>query len=639
MPVETTSGMERMSGAKQIGILFFCLALAVGMTLPLAAHLSSGVLGPPGDNFEYLYKLWWFKHALFERGVSPFFNPDVFYPHGYQLALHEMSLAHMALGMPLTLLWGEVVSYNALALISFALSCFGGYLLVYRVTGQRLAGLLCGIAYAFCSYRMAHLGAGHLNLLGSQWLPFLLLSVEHLLCNSRPRSAVLLGIFGALSALSSWYYAPMAAIACGIYLLWRGRPWRALMANRGLWLLVALAISVAALLMSPSLWQTVLVRGQREMAFSLQEVDLFSASVGDFIVANPLHPLWGKATALHYQSRQDVPEHVISLSWVVVALCGVAAWLGWHQATRAAHTREARTTDWRITSAYVVLLAVSLLLALGTTLHIGGQRVYVPVPAWVERGFTALMGVVANRLALHPMPSYYGLRAEQAIYLPLPTLLLYLYVPFFDAMRVWTRFGVISALSTAALAGIGLAQLLRRLQSWNRLLVAGVCLAAVLFELAVGPYPLGWSEVQTQPVDRWLAEQTQPGAVALFPLWKAEHGAALYATKVCSRPVIYGYGAFFPRSYRDVRPVLWDFPSPEAISLLRQLNVAYVVVGTESYGTAWPGIKRRLEQSDGLQLLETFRERPIYHSGWFAEVLPDFGRAFIVDQLYVYRLT
>ncbi len=639
MPVEITSSMGRMSGAKHIGILFFCLALALGMTMPLAAHLSDGVLGPPGDNFEYLYKLWWFKHALFERGVSPFFNPDVFYPDGYQLALHEMSLAHITLGMPLTLLWGEVVSYNALVLLSFVLACVGGYLLVYRLTRQRLAGLLCGVIYAFCSYRMAHLGAGHLNLLGSQWLPLLLLCLERLLGEPRPRWAVLAGIFGACSSLSSWYYAPMAAIVCGVYLASRGRPWRELLANRRLWLLLVLAIVVAAVLMSPSLVQTARVRGQREMAFSLQEVDLFSASVGDFTVANPMHPLWGRTTALYYRSRQDVPEHMISLSWVALALCAAALWYGWQAARRASGTGKAETTRWRITSTYALLLAVSLLLALGTTLHVDGQRVYVSVPTWLERGFTALMGVVANRLALQPMPSYYELRAEQAIYLPLPTLLLYLYVPFFDAMRVWTRFGVISALSTAVLAGLGLAQVTGRLRASRRMWIGGICLAAVLFELAVGTYPLGWSEVQTQPIDRWLAEQAQPGAVALFPLWKAEHGAALYATKVHSMPVVYGYGAFFPRSYRDVRPTLWDFASPEAISLLRRWGVAYVVVGAQSYGTEWPQLQRRLEQSGALQLVTTFYETPLYHSGWFAEILPDFGRAFIVDQLYVYRLT
>ena len=178
---------------------------------------SSAVLGPPGDNFEYLYKLWWFKRALFDLQTSPFFTADVFYPQGYQLALHEMSLTNVALGMPLLLFSSEVSAYNALTIFSFALSGFAMCLLVFRLSGSGVAGLLSGIAFAFSSYRMAHLGAGHLNLLGTQWLPLLLISMEDVLRRRRWVSAVLSGLFLALSSLSSWYYGPMFALAAGGY--------------------------------------------------------------------------------------------------------------------------------------------------------------------------------------------------------------------------------------------------------------------------------------------------------------------------------------------------------------------------------------------------------------------------------------
>ena len=74
MPVGATRSVGRVDGAKQVGTLFFYLMLTLVMTYPLVAHLTDGVLGAPGDNYEYLYKLWWFKHALFDLGVSPFCN-------------------------------------------------------------------------------------------------------------------------------------------------------------------------------------------------------------------------------------------------------------------------------------------------------------------------------------------------------------------------------------------------------------------------------------------------------------------------------------------------------------------------------------------------------------------------------------
>jgi len=621
--MEAARSRGRADGTKQVGVLFFYLLLALVMTYPLVARFAHAVLGPPGDNFEYLYKLWWFKRALFDLGISPFFNADVFYPEGYYLALHEMSLANVSLGTPLTILCGETVSYNTLVLLSFVLSGFGVYLLAFRLTRARLAALLGGVVYAFCSYRMGHLGAGHLNLLGTQWLPFLFLCLEQVLETKKTLSAILVGVFFALSALSSWYYAPTAAIFAAAYVSWRARPWRERLLNRRLWYSFALAAVVAILLMAPSVVHTMQQWGQREMAFSLREVDVFSASVGDFLVPNPMHPLWGKLVAPYYVERQDVPEHTIALSWIAMVLALVAMW----------------TRRERVSSAYALLFGLSLVLALGTTLHVGGQRVYVVVPAWVERGFTAAMGLLAKRLALHPMPMYYDLRVAGAIYVPLPTLLCYLYLPFFDAMRVWTRFGLISAFAVAILASIGLARIMEGTDGtahrsrWSVLLIG-----AVIFELAAVPYPLGWSEVRSQPVDRWLARQAGQEAVAQFPLLKAEHGLGLYAAGVHGRPIVYGYGAFFPRCYRQVRPVLWDFPTGQAIALLRDWGVRYVLVGAKSYGAQWADVQDRISQFDALRLVATFDEEPVYHSGWLSESLPDFGRALIVDRVYVYEL-
>jgi hypothetical protein len=49
-------------------------------------------------------------------------------------------------------------------------------------------------------------------------------------------------------------------------------------------------------------------------------------------------------------------------------------------------------------------------------------------------------------------------------------------------------------------------------------------------------------------------------------------------------------------------------------------------------------VQQRLTQSAALSLVGTFDEEPLYHAGWLAAALPDFGRAFIVDRVYVYQL-
>jgi len=119
--------------------------LSVVLTYPLIIHLGNRIPGPPapGDNLEYVYKVWWFKHALFELSpATPFFNPDAFYPFGYPVTLSETTLSNTIPALPLTLVFGEVVAYNLTLLASFILSALGMYLLVFGWTHSRSAAFV-----------------------------------------------------------------------------------------------------------------------------------------------------------------------------------------------------------------------------------------------------------------------------------------------------------------------------------------------------------------------------------------------------------------------------------------------------------------------------------------------------------------
>jgi len=87
-----------------------------------------------------------------------------------------------------------------------------------------------------------------------------------------------------------------------------------------------------------------------------------------------------------------------------------------------------------------------------------------------------------------------------------------------------------------------------------------------------------------------------------------------------------------------MRPTLWEFPTPEAVALLQRWGVTYVMVWAKAYGTQWPAVEQRLRQLGALRLLGEFDEEPVYHRGWLAEALPDFGRALLTDHVYVYRV-
>jgi len=614
----------------ELAVLLGYGVLSIVLTWPLAAHWTEAVLGPPGDNLEYVWKMWWFKHALLDKRVSPFFNPDVFYPFGYPLALSETTLTHTLLGLPLTWLFGEVVAYNLVVLFSFILSGYGLYLLLRELRVGMAGAFLGGVAFAFCPYRMAHVGAGHLPLLGTGWIPLLFWALERFLASPSWRRGIPLGGLGALLALSSWYYAFMVFPFVGLYPFLRGWPWR----SRAWWRQalpgLGLALTLMGILLAPAAWPTLQLYAQGELAydFSLGYIDQWSASPVDFLYPNAMHSLWGAGLTRHYY--QNIHENLLYLGWSVLALAGVG--LFWHR-------RE------RLPRAFAWLGGLAFILALGTSLHFAGRPIYLRVPPKVEYQFARMMYVLTGKLALNKV-DFSPLRREGAIILPLPTLFLYLFVPPMRAMRVWARFGIVVMFSVAVLAGWGVERILaRKGRSWVLAL-----LGFVLIDFAVLPYPYGYTLVRGQPVDEWLARQAHPSPVIHYPLEKTWFGWMLYPTRIHGQPIAYGYGTFTPKAYRQAARTLARWPAAEAVDLLRRWGVRYVLVGARSYGTRWPALQKEMAAIPGLQQVAVFEDRPLYRGDRLLHLVPPSPqvpvtelvngpqRAYLADRVYVYML-
>ncbi|MBN1400128.1 MAG: hypothetical protein JXA74_04780 [Anaerolineae bacterium] len=632
-------------------LALFALLTAI-MTWPLVVHFGSAVLGPPGDNLEYVWKMWWFKHALLDLKVSPFFNPDVFYPFGYPLALSETTMANTVLWLPITALFGETVAYNAAMYLSFVLSGYGLFLLLQDLECSALASVFGGAVFAFCPYRMSHLGAGHLPLMGTGWIALLFWAVERMLRQPSWRRGWLVGLFGGLTALSSWYYAFMVGpFVLGYALLrWlavrhRGDTTRR-SSHRDALLGWSLAIIMGGLLLAPAAVQTVkLYRGgQMGYSHSLAYVDQWSASPVDFIYPNAMHSLWGAGLTRSY--CQNINENLIYLGWVslILALFGLVCSL------RASDRRG------RCLKVYAGLGAAAFVLALGTTLHYAGEPVYLRVPAAVEYQVSRVLYVLTGRLALNKV-SYGAMQREGAIILPMPTLLLYLFVPFMSAMRVWSRFGLLVVLSVAVLSARGLDVVLTRparsgqqAPGMGRTCLGMGLLLLALLDLSVLPYAYGYTEVRGQPVDEWLAAQSGDGAIMHYPLEKTWYGWMLYPQRVHRHAMAYGYGTFAPEAYEEAAETLAGWPAESALEQLRSWRVRYVLVGAHSYGPEWPRIEARIAELEGLQAIGVWQDRPLFRGDRLlhlvepradvpsTELINGDRQAFLNDQIHVYEI-
>ena len=599
------------------------------MNYPMVAHVGDSVPGPPIDNLDFVHEIYWLKYSLFQPGASPFMDPHVFYPYGYpMLAARHNTAVNTLLTVPLSLVTNEVVAYNSLALFTFVFSALGAYLLACYLTRSRMAGLVAGIIFAFCPYRMFSLHAGLFNVLQTQWLPFLFLFVEKTIRDRRPGAAFFGGFFYALTILSSLQYALMTLVVLVVYVLARARPWKTYLADRRMWACLLVFGGTALAVSGPVLYPSVLLHLADTYGTLTIQASGISASPTDFVIPGVFHPLWGKYIIPYYLRNQHTT--FVTLGIVPLVLMLVALWRNRSRPLRASG----------------VLLAASVLLALGTDLQFGDRTFYIPVPAAVERAFTGVMTFLSKRVALNPTTFYWTLRVKDAIWVPLPSLWLTMFVPFYPLMNYPLRFGVFAALAIAVLAGAGTSRLHARLSSQNpkvsnsfsRTSLTVAVIGVILFEYLAVPPPFGMLRVKPQPTDEWLAEQSGEWAVMKYPLSRALQGTSHYGLQIHGKNIVYGYGSFIPRTFLDQMDVLSRFPESDCIDLLKKWGVRYVLLYAQSYGQAWAELERSVAASHRLRYVTTVQEEPLWTGDRLLQYLPDQSWLFLVDTVYIYEI-
>ncbi|NMB58023.1 MAG: hypothetical protein GYA12_02550, partial [Chloroflexi bacterium] len=492
---------------------------------------------------------------------------------------------------PFSLFAGPTFAYNAAHMLSFALSGLIMALWVRRLTESHGAALLAGTAYAFLPFHFAHFLIGHLNLSGLQWFPLFFWGFfDLLLCHAdqretsrtsgedtsdgpslgmaerdsslaltpprRPsgrmtkKSAILkTGIGLGLIALTSQYYLFMTGIIAAfiffIYVLFINRP---ILKQKSFWMGWLVAALVSLPLIAAAVAPYVSLAGKGELPDrELGIVRPYSAGLTDFVLPSTDHFLWGKWVGEHF-NRDMWVEGTLYVGLVNAALA-VFAWV------------NRKKTNRKIL--LVLMLAggaLALLLAMGTDLHWNGAPVEIPTPAFLQARWD-----------------------KPTIPIPLPGWVLFKYFPFYAKLRALMRFGIFVLLFICAAAGLGTAELLKRLSTrWKNAAAAGLILL-VLFDFYPGPYT-EFTPVKARPVDTWLAQQPGDGAVVQMPFSIAEDQEHTYYTLVHGKPYVGGFfNAFPPAQYKHIKPILMNFPDKASVELLRELKVRWVLVDESQY--------------------------------------------------------
>jgi hypothetical protein len=209
----TTNSFREHAGP---AVLF--AALTVGWTWPLVLHLGDAVPGGPGDNYSFLWNLWWMRHVLATPHLSYFHTTYLFYPFGTTIANHPHTALPALIAATLLAPVSIVTAQNLLLLAYLFANMAIMYALVWDLTHHRRAAVLAGVVFGTSPYLASHL-LGHFDLIAVWPLPAFALLVRRAVHAGSTRSAIGAGVVLAATAYIAYYYVVYLGFFLAVYLL------------------------------------------------------------------------------------------------------------------------------------------------------------------------------------------------------------------------------------------------------------------------------------------------------------------------------------------------------------------------------------------------------------------------------------
>ncbi len=521
-----------------------CLMLAIVHTWPLVTAPATLSRNDNGDAQLNEWIMAWVAHQL-PRAPAQLFQANIFYPARDVLAFSEPLIVPALLAAPVAWLGGSpVLAANLMIVAGLALTALAGYTLMYRWSGDSLAAMLTGSAFAFNTHtltRLAHVQGLHLY-----GLPLALLAADRLVTSPRTRDALWLAGWMAIMAYTSGYLLVFGAVMTAVVLAtrvgdWLGQ-WRAVLPR------LALAVAAAAVAIAP-LWlpyrRAAIEQG---MVRTLDGVADYSASLRGYLAASGTIHL----TAWSHRFFVD-PVDSFFPGIAVLALALAAVWSAWREAPR--HRPETVMTRRRV-GMLLGLAAVGLLLSLGTR---------TPIYGWVYAVF----------------PPMHGLRAA-------------------------ARFGNLFLLALAVLAGLGAAAIRARHQGSRRVVAWTVVIVAVVNAEALRA-PIHYRRFTGVPhIYSLLAAEPRVvlAEVPFYPRQAAFENAEYVLNSTAHwRPLMNGYSGYTPASYTAYADVFWYFPRDYAVQAMRRAGVTHVMVHPSRFGHEAADVIEEIGRHPELELM------------------------------------
>jgi hypothetical protein len=211
-----------------------------------------------------------------------------------------------------------------------------------------------------------------------------------------------------------------------------------------------------------------------------------------------------------------------------------------------------------------------------------------------------VFGVVSFVLSFGPRVPIYGV--------------LYAWLPLLQGIRGAARFGQLTLLAIAVMAGFGLADIRRRLRRRALSPAAVGTIAVALIVVANAESlraPLWYSRFEGIPGVYSVLAGEPEAVVAELPFFNlprvSRNADYMLASTRHWKPMINGYSGFIPLSYRERMQTLLGFPDDRSFDTLRAAGVTHLIVHIATITEP-----ERLDRDPRLQVIATGRGIKVY---------------------------
>ncbi|MFH2146190.1 MAG: DUF3108 domain-containing protein [Candidatus Omnitrophota bacterium] len=566
---------------KELFVVSGYILLSIYATFPVILKFNSAFYGMANDPLAWMWKFWWLKHSHV-KGLDSSFCNILAYPFGVKMPVFYPIWEPIY--RCLSILTGEVITYNLQIMSGFFLSGLAMYMLVFYCTKNRLASFFAGVVLMLCPYHFAR-SWEHLGLANMHWMVFYMLSLFILNKERTYKSAIICGLcLGLISHLSNLYYLYFMLIFSAIFIIYKSI-YRIIInkkvqAQDGFKAikLAAIVIIIAFVMILPQINSfTQNLASGSEDKFKIKDISrpfsqLFADSARplNYFLPTEYNPILGGltrffvGTPLYGENSGGEQSLYLGIIPLFFAFIGYKKW----QDKKHAGGLESKQ-DFLIRFWSMVFLAFMIC------------------------SFSPYFRISSN------------------FFIPFPSYFLYKIFPMF---RNYARMGAVVMIAVCVLAGFGLKAVLETFSSRRKqfAVVSLVC-CAVLFEfLNIPPYRI--TNVNKIPeACQWMREQPEETVIAEYPI-DADERPYLFYQRIHEKSLVNGA----PRgTYADeVRQKILDIENGTTAGILSFLGAKYVLVHKDRYrnyegGVILGGVPDLTNQK-GLKLKKIFPNTDIY---------------------------